>query len=35
MVLSDNTSYPAYALTGPRLNELRIVGGIRMVQFGL
>ena len=31
MVLSDNTAYPPYAITGPRLNELRIVGRIRMV----
>lgn len=35
MVMSDNPAYPPYALTGPHMNDLRIVGRIRMVLFGL
>lgn len=31
MILSDNPSYPPFALSGPRLNELRVVGRVRAV----
>lgn len=31
MILSDNPSWPPFALTGPRLNALRIVGRVRAV----
>ena len=31
MVMSDNPSFPPFALTGQRLNELRIVGRVRAV----
>lgn len=31
LVISDNPAFPPYALTGKRLNELRIVGRVRAV----
>lgn len=31
MVLSDNTAFAPYALTGHRLNELRVVGRVRAI----